>query len=90
MADCGEAYIDCTNKNESVESLFKRLVSENEDGNLTLNICGCCSVFDFITLTPQETPPEGATEGSIYADTDHHLYYFNGTDWVQLDNEPQQ
>jgi hypothetical protein len=32
--------------------------------------------------------PSGITpsEGMIYADTDHHLYYYNGTTWVQIDN----
>lgn len=90
MADCGENYIDCTKHNESVESLFKRLISVDDDGNLSLNICGCCSVFDFISLTPQDEPPADPSEGQIYAGTDHHLYYYNGTGWIQLDNEQQQ
>lgn len=90
MAECGENYIDCTKHNESVESLFKRLISVDEDGNLSLNICGCCTVFDFITLTPQDEPPADPDEGTVYADTDHHLYYWNGSAWVQLDNEQQQ
>lgn len=88
MAECGDAYVNCDNKRESVESLFKRLISVDEDGNLSLNICGCCSVFDFITLTPQDDPPDDPAEGMIYADTDHHLYYYNGTEWIQLDYYP--
>lgn len=43
------------------------------------------SITDVIRLTPTASPPAGATEGMIYADTDHHLYYHNGTTWVQID-----
>lgn len=41
---------------------------------------------DVLKLTPSASPPVTANEGDIYAGTDHHLYYFNGTDWKQLDN----
>ena len=44
------------------------------------------NITDLIKLTPTASPPAGATEGMIYADTDHHLYYFDGTSWKQLDN----
>jgi hypothetical protein len=44
------------------------------------------SITDVIKLTPTASPPAGATEGMIYADTDHHLYYYNGTGWIQIDN----
>ena len=44
------------------------------------------NITDVIHLTPTANPPSGATEGMIYADTDHHLYYYNGTGWIQLDN----
>jgi hypothetical protein len=44
------------------------------------------NITDVIKLTPTASPPAGATEGMIYADTDHHLYYFDGTSWKQLDN----
>jgi len=44
------------------------------------------NITDVIKLTPTASPPSGATEGMIYADTDHHLYYYNGTGWIQLDN----
>ncbi len=40
----------------------------------------------FVYLNPEPNPPGSPFEGMIYADTDHHLYYFNGTDWKQLDN----
>ncbi len=39
-----------------------------------------------IKLLPQALPPGSPAEGMIYADTDHHLYYYNGSTWVQLDN----
>ena len=44
------------------------------------------SITDVIKLTPTADAPSGATEGMIYADTDHHLYYYNGSIWVQIDN----
>ena len=34
-----------------------------------------------IKLIPTASPPAGAAEGMLYADTDHSLYYHNGTDW---------
>jgi hypothetical protein len=39
-----------------------------------------------LKLTPRANPPSGAKEGMIYSSTDHHLYYYNGTTWIQLDN----
>ena len=37
-------------------------------------------------LTPR-TAPSNPTEGMIYSDSgDHHLYFYNGTTWKQLDN----
>jgi len=39
-----------------------------------------------LKLPPQADPPASPEEGMIYADTDHHLYYYNGTTWKQLDN----
>lgn len=44
------------------------------------------NITDVIKLTPTASPPAGATEGMIYADTDHHLYYHNGSNWIQIDN----
>ena len=41
---------------------------------------------NFMKLVPQADPPGSPAEGMIYADTDHHLYYYNGTTWKQLDN----
>ncbi len=39
--------------------------------------------FKFPLLDDPPSPPE---EGMMYADTDHHLYYYNGSAWKQLDN----
>lgn len=37
-----------------------------------------------IALTPTANPPATAAEGMIYADTDHKLYFYNGTDWKEV------
>jgi hypothetical protein len=37
-----------------------------------------------VQLTPTASPPAGATEGALYADTDHKLYFYNGTDWKEV------
>jgi hypothetical protein len=55
-----------------------------------LNVSALYSAGDMLSdvsfsLTPTADPP-AAVEGRIYADTDHHLYYYNGTAWKQLDN----
>jgi hypothetical protein len=39
-----------------------------------------------LTLKPLASAPGSPTEGMIYADQNHHLYYYNGTTWKQLDN----
>lgn len=90
MAECGEPYIDCTKHNESVESIFKRLISIDDDGNLALNICGCCSVFDFITLTPQAEPPADPDEGTIVYLSDTGLWVYNGSVWCQIQVQCEQ
>ncbi len=47
---------------------------------------GYCYIRSVIALNPIDDAPTPAVEGMIYADTDHHLYYYNGTTWKQLDN----
>ena len=37
-----------------------------------------------VKLTPTASPPDPAAEGMIYADTDHKLYFYNGTDWKEV------
>jgi len=50
------------------------------------NITTSCTLGTFLQLTPTADPPGSPSEGMIYADTDHHIYYYNGSTWVQLDN----
>jgi len=38
-----------------------------------------------ISLIPQALPPGTPVEGMIYSDTDHHLYFYDGSTWKQLD-----
>jgi hypothetical protein len=39
-----------------------------------------------LNLGTISSAPASPTEGDIYANTDHHLYYYNGSAWKQLDN----
>ena len=52
----------------------------------SIRINGSVTISDFLHLISRDDPPSPATEGMIYSDTDHHLYYHNGTTWIQLDN----
>lgn len=64
----------------------------NVDGSLTVG--GALSVTGALTadsvnagslaLTPRADPPDGAGEGTLYADTDHKLYYHNGTSFQEI------
>ncbi len=47
---------------------------------------GVATITYCLQLTPIAAPTWTPAEGQIYADTDHHLYYYNGSTWVQLDN----
>jgi len=41
-----------------------------------------------VVICPTSLFPSQPQEGMICANSsDHHLYYYNGTDWKQLDNE---
>jgi len=37
-----------------------------------------------LKLTPVADPPASPSEGWIYSDTDHKLYYYNGSGWAAL------
>ena len=63
--DCSE-WVNCDNKDESWKSILKRLIVEDENGNLALNVCGCTCEGggggDFLHLTPLDDPPDGPVE----------------------------
>jgi hypothetical protein len=45
------------------------------------------TIDDVIRLIPRATAPSPAQQGMIYSNSsDNHLYFYNGTSWVQLDN----
>ena len=73
----------------SAEDYSTENYSATGTGNIVLSTgptLTTVNITDVIKLTPTASPPAGAIEGMIYADTDHHLYYFDGTSWKQLDN----
>lgn len=43
-------------------------------------------IINSIMFSPQASAPTVPLEGMVYANADHHLYYYNGSTWVQLDN----
>jgi hypothetical protein len=49
-------------------------------------ISGQVNINDVLKLNPIADAPSSPVEGMIYADTDHHLYYYDGSTWKQLDN----
>ena len=59
------------------------------DANITAVYMGqngqATTIQTIIKLIPS-TAPTTPTEGMIYSGTDHHLYYYNGSSWIQLDN----
>jgi len=55
-------------------------------GNSADPINAVVYVYGGIVFNPMADPPAAAEEGMVYADTDHHLYYYNGSAWKQLDN----
>jgi len=65
------------------------IISEGSVVDGTITGSGFVNTIDIngiMSLPVQASPPSPAVEGQIYADTDHHIYYYNGTDWKQLDN----
>lgn len=75
-------FIDNTARASEADARIKALVYGIFDAdpvNQLLTINGV------LKLTPLAAPPSGA-EGMVYMDTDHHLYVYNASTWVQLDN----
>lgn len=85
----GAVTVDSITINNNIENYSTENYGSTGTGDIVLSIgptLTTVNITDVIKLTPTASPPTGATEGMIYADTDHHLYYYNGTGWVQLDN----
>ncbi len=48
---------------------------------------GVVYIQSVLKLAPTDIVPDPPEEGMVYANSnDHHLYYYNGTTWKQLDN----
>ncbi len=61
------------------------ITSQNSDVNLVAG--SAVGVFSTLNLFPTNSPRTPPLEGDIYANaTDHHLYFYNGTTYKQLDN----
>lgn len=67
---------DATNASNAI--IYGIMATNAVDQRLSINAV--------LKLALRADPPDTPAEGMIYADTDHHLYYYNGTAWVQLDN----
>lgn len=56
-----------------------------------LTVASATYLGNLAALTPLADPPTANPTpalGMIYCDTDGHLYFFNGSTWLQLDNAP--
>lgn len=76
-------FIDNTTRTNEADARIKALIygvfaAAPVNQRVTINAV--------LKLTPMADPPGSPEEGMIYADTDHHLYYYNGSTWKQLDN----
>jgi len=52
--------------------------------NVTTANVTSLNVATVLAFTPTADPPDSAAEGMLYADTDHKLYYYNGTAWKEV------
>ena len=66
--------------------LTLQAISNASRVNAVLNITSVSGQGAHLHLNPIVNAPGTPSEGDIYADTDTHLYYYNGTVWKQLDN----
>lgn len=48
---------------------------------LAARLASATDISSVISLTPLSSAPTPATEGMIYCGTNHHLYYYDGTQW---------
>lgn len=48
---------------------------------------GGAQINEFLYIQPQSSPPGSPSLGYIYVDSDdNHIYFYNGSTWVQMDN----
>ena len=74
----GDQLLDFSQASVTIDGSGITLFAAVPGAQITLQ--GICQ------LTPSAAP-ESPFEGMIYADSDdHHLYFYNGTAWKQLDN----
>lgn len=67
----------------SIGSILYNAPTIESDGIYTNAI----DVTGLISPVLLSSAPDSPVEGNIYANSsDHHLYYYNGTEWKQLDN----
>lgn len=69
-------------------SVSSRYILSNNDGVLMDGdfVTKILTLNNILKLTPGSAPATPA-EGQIYSNSsDHHLYFYNGTSWKQLDN----
>ena len=73
--------------NETAETTVMSLRSDGQVNIIgTLNVSNNATISGLLNLPPLASPPAGASEGAIYSDTDHNLYYYNSTAWVSLNS----
>lgn len=59
----------------------------NQFTALSIKQSGQIDINAVLKLIPKSSAPSSPTEGMIYVNSsDHHLYFYNGTTWKQLDN----
>jgi len=61
-------------------------ILNNEGTDVYMGQNGQATTIQTVVKLIPSTAPTTPTEGMIYSGTDHHLYYYNGSSWKQLDN----
>jgi len=69
----------------SYTTASNQVVVGNNDVTETI-LRGSVTMGSVLKLTPQADSPSTPSLGWIYVDTDTHIYFYNGTGWIQLDN----